>query len=140
MKIFECGNCSHTLFFENLSCEKCGHLTGYSNSSGKMLTFEPNTFPLISDRKGQAYKYCHNKDFGVCNWLLPAEDEREFCEACELNRTIPDLSDEKNFPKWQKLEVAKHRLVYQLVALGLAIPPQETNPEIGLCFDFIWRR
>lgn len=102
-----------------------------------MLTFEPNTFPLISDRKGEEYKYCQNKEFGVCNWLMPAEDECEFCPACELNRTIPDLSDGENFQKWQKLEVAKHRLVYQLVALGLAIPPQETNPEIGLCFDFI---
>ncbi|PZX54563.1 hypothetical protein LV84_02716 [Algoriphagus ratkowskyi] len=137
MKIFECGNCSHTLFFENLRCEKCGHLTGYSNTTATMLTFEPNTYSLISDRNGQEFNYCLNKEFGVCNWLLPAENESEFCPACELNRTIPDLSDDENFQKWQKLEVAKHRLVYQLLALGLAIPPQETNPEIGLCFDFI---
>ncbi|MEP1086757.1 putative zinc-binding peptidase [Algoriphagus sp.] len=140
MKLFECGNCSHTLFFENLSCEKCGHLTGYDHLSAEMLTFQPNTHPLVSDRKGIAYKYCQNREFGVCNWLIPAEDNREFCPACELNRTIPNLSDSENFSKWQKLEVAKHRLVYQLLALRLEILPQETNPEIGLCFDFIARQ
>ncbi|MEP0713519.1 MAG: putative zinc-binding metallopeptidase, partial [Algoriphagus sp.] len=32
------------------------------------------------------------------------------------------------------------RLVYQLLALRLEILPQETNPEIGLCFDFIARQ
>ena len=140
MKIFECGNCFHPLYFENDSCEKCGHLTGYSSASATMLTFDPSKFPLISDRKGKAYKYCKNKDLGVCNWLIPEEEDHEFCVACELNRTIPDLSDAENFPKWQKLEVAKHRLVYQLLKIGLAIPPQETNPEIGLAFDFISRQ
>lgn len=140
MKIFECGNCAHPLYFENESCEKCGHLTGYSSATSSMLTFDPGKFPLISDRKGKAYKYCKNKELGVCNWLIPADLDNEFCTACELNRTIPDLSDSENFPKWQKLEVAKHRLVYQLLKLELAIPPQETNPEIGLSFDFISRQ
>lgn len=140
MKIFECGNCAHPLYFENEHCEKCGHLTGYSSTTSTMLTFDPSKFPLISDRKGKAFKYCENKNLGVCNWLIPAEEDHEFCPACELNRTIPDLSDAENFPKWQKLEVAKHRLVYQLLKLELAIPPQETNPEIGLSFDFISRQ
>jgi hypothetical protein len=30
--------------------------------------------------------------------------------SCQLNRTIPNLSDEENFEKWQNLEIAKHRL------------------------------
>lgn len=137
MKIFECGNCSHTLYFENTICEKCGHLTGFSVENSEMLTFKPGDSSLISDRRGIEYKYCENKQYGVCNWLIPAEKEGEFCVACELNRTIPDLTDAENFPKWQKMEVAKHRLIYQLDKLKLAFPPQETNPEIGLCFDFI---
>ncbi|RAI95193.1 zinc-binding metallopeptidase family protein [Algoriphagus yeomjeoni] len=137
MKIFECGNCAHPLYFENDSCEKCGHLAGYHDESLKMLTFEPATSSLISDRNGKAYKYCQNKEYGVCNWLIPASEENHFCNACALNRTIPDLSDQSNFPKWQKLEIAKHRLVYQLQRLGLAILPKENHPEIGLSFDFI---
>ncbi len=137
MKIFECGNCSHPLYFENDSCEKCGHLSGYYDASLTMLTFDPAASILSADRDGNEYKYCQNKEFGVCNWLIPASDENHFCNACELNRTIPNLSDGENFQKWQKLEGAKHRLIYQLQRLGLAIPPQENNPEIGLCFDFI---
>lgn len=137
MKIFECGNCAHPLYFENESCEKCGHLSGYSDEKSKMLTFEPATSTMISDRNGNEYKYCQNKEYGVCNWLIPASDENHFCNACALNRTIPDLSDNANFPKWQKLEIAKHRLVYQLQRLGLAIPDKENHPEIGLSFDFI---
>jgi hypothetical protein len=137
MKIFECGNCFHPLYFENDSCEKCGHLSGYYDASIQMLTFEPATINLVADRSGNVFKYCQNKGFGVCNWLIPASDENHFCNACELNRTIPNLSDNENFKKWQKLEVAKHRLIYQLQRLQLALPPQENNPEIGLCFDFI---
>lgn len=137
MKIFECGNCSHPLYFENDSCEKCGHLAGYHDESLKMLTFEGSTSSLISDRNGNAYKYCQNKEYGVCNWLIPASEENHFCNACELNRTIPNLSDGENFQKWQKLEVAKHRLIYQLHRLNLTFPPQEKNPDDGLCFDFI---
>lgn len=137
MKIFECGNCSHTLFFENMTCEKCGHLVGFSNASSTMVTFDPNAFPLVSDKKGKSYKYCKNKEFEVCNWILPADDEHEFCPACELNRTIPQLSEGENFARWQKLEVAKHRLVYQLLKVGLELPPLISNPDTGLCFDFI---
>lgn len=140
MKIFECGNCSHALYFENGSCEKCGHLAGYHDASLNILTFDPTTSRLISDSNGKVFKYCQNKELGVCNWLIPGGDEHSFCRACELNRTIPDLSDSENFPKWQKLEVAKHRLVYQLAKLGLEILPQESNPETGLCFDFISRQ
>ena len=137
MKIFECGNCAHPLYFENESCEKCGHLSGYYDAKLEMLTFEPATSSLISDRSGNAYKYCQNKEYGVCNWLIPATDENQFCTACTLNRTIPDLSDNANLSKWQKLEIAKHRLVYQLQRLGLAIPAKEHHPETGLSFDFI---
>ncbi len=137
MKIFECGNCAHPLYFENESCEKCGHLSGYYDARLEMLTFKKGNVNMVSDRNGQQFKYCQNKEYGVCNWLIPASDENHFCNACALNRTIPDLSDNANFPKWQKLEIAKHRLVYQLQRLGLAIPAKEHHPEIGLSFDFI---
>ncbi|MEB2776613.1 putative zinc-binding metallopeptidase [Algoriphagus sp. D3-2-R+10] len=137
MKIFECGNCFHPLYFENESCEKCGHLAGYYDTSLKILTFERGASQMIADRDGNAFKYCQNKEFGVCNWLIPAYNENHFCNACELNRTIPDLSDNENFQKWQKLEIAKHRLIYQLQRLRLAIPAKENHPEIGLSFDFV---
>lgn len=136
MKIFECENCSHALYFENGRCEQCGHLSGYYDARLKMLTFGDGS-DLIADGDGDTFKYCQNNTSGVCNWVMPASDESQFCSACRLNRIIPDLSDEENFPKWQKLEIAKHRLIYQLQRLELPIVPKEKHPETGLSFDFI---
>lgn len=136
MKVFRCGHCNHAVFFESYTCENCGHLTGYRSSDRKMLTFKPQTEFLISDRDQTEYKYCKNIEFNVCNWVLRKDDPEDYCNACVLNRTIPNLADESNFEKWQNLEVAKHRLVYQLEKIGLAIPSKLRDSN-GLCFDFV---
>jgi hypothetical protein len=136
MKIFQCGNCKQSVFFENYSCENCGHLSGFRDVDRNMLTFKPNGGSLISDREQIAYKYCKNRDYEVCNWLIDINDKQEYCNACQLNRTIPNLSDQENFEKWKNLEIAKHRLIYQLQKIGLALP-SKMNSEDGLCFDFV---
>jgi hypothetical protein len=140
MKIFECGNCGHPLFFENIRCEKCGHHCGFSVTELQLLTFRQVGAEMISDQSHQRFKYCQNHEFGVCNWVIPAAEPQEFCVACSLNRTIPNLSDHENFEKWQKLEIAKHRLVYQLARLKLPLISKESNEAQGLCFDFISRQ
>ncbi|MFW5855614.1 MAG: putative zinc-binding metallopeptidase [Thermodesulfobacteriota bacterium] len=38
---------------------------------------------------------------------------------------------------WQKLEAAKHRLVYGVLCLGLQIQSKLEAPETGLSFDFL---
>ncbi len=136
MKIFQCGHCAHALFFENHSCENCGHLCGYRDADRTMLTFAPDTQPLVSDREAIAYKYCRNHEHAVCNWLIEASSPQTYCSACQLNRTIPDLSFHENFDNWTSLEVAKHRLVYQLQKLGLPLE-SKLIVEDGLCFDFV---
>ena len=139
MKVFQCGHCDYPLFFENNHCENCGHLSGFRDRDRKMLTFDPLGSSLMSDREKIEYKYCKNKEYEVCNWLLEKADNHDFCPACQLNRTIPDLSDKENFPKWKNLEVAKHRLIYQLQKIGLDLPSKMVDPE-GLCFDFISKK
>tara|TARA_R110002167_G_scaffold247108_3_gene452679 strand:- start:328 stop:1371 length:1044 start_codon:yes stop_codon:yes gene_type:complete len=139
MKVFECGHCNYPLYFENDSCENCGHACGYRDHDRKMLTFDTLKGSLISDREKIAYKYCKNKIYEVCNWILEKNDPQDYCRACQLNRTIPNLSDGKNFPKWQNLEIAKHRLIYQLQKIGLDLPSKITHKD-GLCFDFIAKR
>lgn len=139
MKVFECGHCKHPLFFENNHCENCGHKCGYRDKDRTMLTFDPFSNFLISDRENWSYKYCKNNQHAVCNWVLEQHDIHGFCAACQLNRTIPDLSDETNFPKWKSLEIAKHRLIYQLQKIGLSLPSKMIQEE-GLCFDFIGKR
>lgn len=136
MKVFQCGHCNHPLFFENYQCENCGHLSGYRDLDRQILTFDPIGSSLTSDREKINYKYCKNKEFGVCNWLVLKDYPQDYCRACQLNRTIPDLSDKKNFLKWQNLEIAKHRLIYQLQKIGLDLPSKMSD-EDGLCFDFI---
>ena len=101
-----------------------------------MLTFNPSADSLLSDREQIEYKYCKNKEHGVCNWIIEKNDSHDYCRACQLNRTIPILSERKNFEKWKNLEIAKHRLIYQLQKIGLPLPSKTDNEE-GLCFDFV---
>ncbi|MGY8908473.1 MAG: zinc-ribbon domain-containing protein, partial [Flavobacteriales bacterium] len=66
MKIFQCGNCKTSIYFENVECDNCGHLTGYRAEDRKMLTFDFANDTLISDREGVEYKFCKNKEYSVC--------------------------------------------------------------------------
>lgn len=136
MKIFECGHCNHSVFFEDSICENCGHLSGFRDLDRKILTFKPLGDKLISDREQIEYKYCKNKEYDVCNWVIEKNNPEDYCHACQLNRTIPNLSDIENFEKWRNLEIAKHRLIYQLQKIGLPLPSKMRNDE-GLCFDFV---
>ena len=38
---------------------------------------------------------------------------------------------------WQRLEAAKHRLVYGLLRLGLPLVSRVDDPDAGLAFDFL---
>ncbi|MFL1895243.1 putative zinc-binding metallopeptidase [Aquimarina sp. 2-A2] len=137
MKIFQCGHCHHALYFENHTCENCGHSSGYRDRDRIMLTFASiQNNALIWDREQLGYKYCKNNAYDVCNWLIEKDSPQEYCTACQLNRTIPDLSDQENFEKWRDLEVAKHRLVYQLQKMGVSLISKMTDDN-GLCFDFV---
>lgn len=139
MKIFQCGNCDKPLYFENIVCDNCGHLTGYNDRNGKMLTFNATNNKLVSDREGINYKFCKNKKYDVCNWVIEENAEEDFCTACQLNRTIPNLKNvnSNNFSKWKNLEIAKHRLIFQLQKIGLPVISKLEDTVNGLCFDFV---
>ena len=139
MKIFQCGHCGHSLFFENVVCERCGHRSGYRAPDRTMVTFPAGRAAIVADRDGARYKYCRNHEHEACNWLLPEDSRHDYCSACRLNRTIPDLGKPGNLEKWQRLEVAKHRLVYQLQKLDLPLPSKLADDAAGLCFDFVER-
>ncbi len=136
MKTFQCGHCNNPVFFENYNCENCGYLTGYRDTDREILTFDHQDQRMLSDREGIEYRYCKNKEFEVCNWLVQQDSKQDYCSACQLNRTIPNLNDKDNFENWKQLETAKHRLVYQLQKIGLSLTSKMTNDN-GLCFDFV---
>jgi hypothetical protein len=50
---------------------------------------------------------------------------------------IPDLSQAGNKEAWYRLEVAKRRLVYSLIALSLPVQNKDDDPDRGLAFEFL---
>lgn len=68
--------------------------------------------------------------------MVPA-DESGFCVACRLNEVIPDLSSPANLALWGRLEAAKRRLVYSLLALGLLVVSKCVDAGQGLAFRFL---
>jgi hypothetical protein len=139
MKLYTCGKCQNLLYFENNVCLNCSHTVGFNAGSLTMKTLvkkNDTEFYAIND-KNQTYRFCENAVHGTCNWLVPATQVSSFCLACELNRTIPTLSDEGNMQRWKRIEIAKHRLIYSLLRLQLAVEPKEADEEKGIAFDFM---
>ncbi len=138
MKLFECQNCGQLIYFENTQCERCGFALGYLPEAALMTALRPvggGVYAPLSEPSSERV-YCANYQHGACNWLIePGPDA--LCRACELNRTIPDLTQPENLRRWQRIEIAKHRLVYSLMRLGLPIENKTEAPETGIAFDFL---
>jgi hypothetical protein len=153
MKNFECPSCRNKVYFENVSCVKCGAPLGFDAETMMMVTFKLPVTPrpqAKSSVKSPAAKtgaarhrlhYCANAAHGVCNWLT-SDDGPERCLACQMNRTIPNLAEPGSLTAWRDLERAKKRLVYGLLRFGLplapggpAIPHHRSN-QGPLTFDF----
>lgn len=141
MKIFECQNCSQLLYFENNLCERCGHAVGYAADAETILTLQPSGpdqwRPVKSSGDQKLYRFCGNAAQNVCNWLVPADAPGSLCEACQLNRLIPNLAVPDHLLLWRRLELAKHYLVYGLRRFGLPTVSKTVDPESGLAFDFV---
>lgn len=140
MKLFKCAYCGQLLYFENSFCEVCKHKLGFDPENSTFVTLEADGdsfFFNLADDRSKRFKYCRNHNYEVCNWLLPAESADCFCEACKLNRNIPNLNDPEHLRQWRLIEVAKHRLVYTLLQLHLPVESKLENKEKGLTFDFL---
>ena len=136
MKLFECQYCGQLLYFENTRCERCAHVLGYLPELTLLSALAPQDGwwrPLAVP--GQTSTFCANAVHGACNWLVPA-GAGPFCSACRLNRTIPNLDSPEHLLLWQRLEQAKHRMVYGLLRLGLPLVSKAEDAS-GLAFDFL---
>ncbi len=131
------------MFFDSVSCLRCGRLLGFEPRTGELLAFElqsgdPGSGLPLGAVSGTSYRRCDNGvRHGVCNWLVDASDPEPRCVACRLNRTIPNLNDAANLPRWSALEAAKRRLVWELLALGLPFPGQSRISGATLQFEFL---
>src|SRR3984893_1890689 len=142
MKIFHCDHCGQLLFFENTECVSCGHRVAYLPDLRLVGSLEPDgsdlwRSPLPRATEG-GYRLCQNyKIEAVCNWAIPADDDSPFCVSCRITRVIPDLATPAHRSAWYRLEVAKRRLLFTLIELGVPIPNRIADPERGLTFEFL---
>jgi hypothetical protein len=145
MKLFACQHCEQLLHFENVSCTRCNHSLAYLPDRDTLSALEPapsgeaGSWRALAEGKTSRptlYRLCANyAEHAVCNWAVLASDPEPLCAACRLNSIIPNLSEPGNQEVWSRLEVAKHRLIYTLLGLGLPVEPKtEANPR-GLTFE-----
>ncbi len=142
MKTFHCTHCQNLVFFENVRCLNCGHSLAYLPDLGFMGALSERSDGLwrvereAPDSRG--YRLCANyNQVSVCNWGVPADESSDFCRSCRLNRVIPELSSERNRVAWFRLEVAKRRMLYTLLGLGLPVVPKDSEGRFGLAFEFL---
>jgi len=145
--------CGAQVFFRNNTCLQCGRALGFDPWLGQVLTIEPDAeagawravTPQVAgsrDTPQQRYRRCAQIDTpALCNWLVRDNGCAVgaagcSCVACRLNRVIPDLNLERNHEPWRKVELARRRLVSQLIGLGLPVgSPWQGGASGGLVFD-----
>jgi hypothetical protein len=126
MKNFQCDACNGVLFFENSECTGCNQPVGYFPDRGVMKTL-----------RGDTHRRCVNFETeNVCNWTVAADDTEAYCVSCRLTQLIPDLSQPQNHELWHRTEVAKRRLLYTLLDLGLPVVGKNVDAVQGLAFEF----
>ncbi|MGB5812257.1 MAG: putative zinc-binding metallopeptidase, partial [Polyangiales bacterium] len=135
MQSFRC-HCGSQVFFDNTRCVTCSRELAFMPWMGEMTTIVsalPEGFEALVD--GMVYRKCGNYfEEGVCNWLLPRGEEGSLCQACSLNRIVPDLSEPENRTLWATMEAAKRRLLYSLNRLSLPLDAT-LRSDLRLRFD-----
>lgn len=142
---FRC-QCGRPVFFRNSQCLGCGSALGYEPDLGEMFALEateqPGVWRLKSEVPDNSYQRCANLETaGSCNWLVRFERDSGqgtmLCKSCALDRTIPDLSVRENADCYQRISIAKRRLISLLISLKLPAVPRAEDPKQGLAFDFL---
>jgi hypothetical protein len=105
MRAFTCPDCRHLVVFENLVCLHSETLLGFD--------WHAREFARLS-----AGVPCANREFAACNGLAEASG---YCLSCALTRTRPGDEDGAGRERFAKAEVAKRRLVFELLELGLPV-------------------
>jgi hypothetical protein len=139
MKLFKCQFCGNIVYFENRSCEVCGHRLAYRAAQAEITAIEPlgeNWWKPLNAPE-QTRLLCINAQYDACNWFVPDQTTDAFCLACRHNAVVPDLNVPENLAAWRLLEMAKHRLFYSLLRLKLPLKTALDDPAHGLSFEFL---
>jgi hypothetical protein len=139
MKLFKCQSCGNIVYFENVSCEVCGHRLAFRPAQTELTAIEPlgDNWWRPLNAPDQQRLLCVNAQHSVCNWFVPDDTTDAYCLACRHNKVVPDLAAPRHLAAWQTLELAKHRLFYSLIRLNLPLTTFVDDPERGLSFEFL---
>lgn len=133
MKAFACRSCGNELYFENSVCVSCGSQLGYSREEREIVPVSADGRYVGPD--GLVWWVCRNLSVTGCTWLARLQGGQ--CFACDLTRTLPDLSVPEAARQFAEAEQAKRHLVTELDALGLPLRSRIDDPVEGLCFDLL---
>jgi hypothetical protein len=139
MRLFQCQACRNIVYFENNACEKCQHRLAFLPENEALSALEPSGdawLPLLQNQRGTPRRFCANAVHDACNWLTPPGTDDLYCIACRHNALIPDISIAANLRGWQRIEFAKHRLIYSLLRWKLPLQNRILDPAHGLVFNF----
>jgi hypothetical protein len=141
MKVFHCDHCGQPLFFENTKCVSCGHCVAYLPDVQLVGSLDPDDagrwHSPLPKAAAVGYRLCQNYRIErVCNWAVPADDHSPLCVSCRTTRVIPNLANPAHRPAWYRLEIAKRRLLFTLIELGLLMQDGIDDPD-RLTFEFL---
>ena len=140
-RLYRCA-CNRPVYFQNSLCTACSAPLGYIPELYEVRALEPGpgegSWRIAGEKDSGTYRRCANFDSSAgCNWLVPVDDPNPLCTSCRLNRTLPDLADADNQRYWRAIEIAKRRLVSQLLAMDLPVRSKTEDPERGVAFDLL---
>jgi len=137
MRAFHCTHCQNLVFFENVQCLNCQHELAFLPDQMQMVALDRGRQGLWH-YAGCEYKLCANNiNHQICNWALPIEDSEALCRSCRLTRVIPNLRQPGSTQAWHKLEIAKRRLLYTILAVGLGLSGKTSADPTGVEFEFL---
>ena len=137
MKCYFC-DCGHALYFDNTQCVACNRSIAIDINQDRMHIIESMQNDIAITTESNKIKLCRNYvEYQACNCAVPENHDNEYCQSCELNKTIPNLSTTTNLEKWVLLEKAKRRLVRTLIKLNLPVVSWVRDPDTGLAFEFL---
>ncbi len=122
MRAFTCRHCHELVAFESPGCARCGRPLGFDPLSGALESLEGSGADLVrTGTGGPSMARCRlYRELG-CNWLVPAEQAGTACLSCSLTASRPPLGQHEYRAACAKAEVAKRRLIYQLLQLHLPV-------------------
>ncbi len=139
MRLFRCDNCGNPVYFENRSCINCGFRLGFVSEEICLHTVAPDAHQADRwrrlDQQQFVYRFCANAGPDICNWLVRAESEDDYCVACRYNGLVPDPNTADGLRRWRAISDAQRHLFYSFLRWDLPRPGRREDPDGGLLFD-----